>query len=89
MILGAMGDGGGLLSGPNLMGGVGLTSVTSMGTLSLGPPSPNLALPSFGFTQEQVNNTLFYNSIIINYCSRLLSPQKNEMNDSMTKNSFK
>ncbi len=59
MILGAMGDMGGLLSGPNLMGGAGLSSVTSMGTLSLGPPSPNLALPSFGFTQEQVNNTLF------------------------------
>ncbi|CAL8111277.1 unnamed protein product [Orchesella dallaii] len=54
MILGAMGDGGGLLSGPSLMGGAGLSSVTSMGTLTLGPPSPNPILPSFGFTQEQV-----------------------------------
>jgi hypothetical protein len=53
MILGNMGEGGGLLS-HNLMGGSCLPSVTSMGSLGLGPPSPNPLIPSFGFTQEQV-----------------------------------
>jgi hypothetical protein len=63
MILGNMGEGVGLLSStlsnnvlgtPTLITSSSMTSPNSM-SLAGGPPSPTPILPSFGFTQEQVN----------------------------------
>ena len=64
MILGNMGDVG-LLSGPSLMGPTSLPTVTPPGSLSLGPPSPNPALPSFGFTQEQVCSFCQHSYVVV------------------------